>query len=472
MNVSQRSLALLLSVAALMSCEPAAETFDQAQVDADVDALFSEFDSTSPGCAIAVDLNKQIVHLSAYGIGDFEQKVLLSTQSVFYAASVSKQVVAMAAVLLDREGKIDLDADIHQYIPEFQDYGTKLTVRQILHHVSGIRDYFNLFALGGRLEGLVVKEDNVMALLARQKALNFTPGEQWAYSNSAYFLISQVVKRVTGEDLDVYAQEEIFEPLGMNNSRFQHNHLRPIPGKAHGYSKQKNGEWFIADSLLDVVGSGGMYTTVEDLIKWDRNFYDNQLGTGQDIVDEMQTSGILNDGEPTQYGLALNLRPYKGLARVSHGGSLTGYRAILQRFPDQKFSVALLCNSSAVNSQSLANKVTDIYLSSHYEDWEEEATDTEETIAYTAPAELNLGQYRGNYYSDEVENTIAIILSEDGDGILFPMYDNETWKLSEDDVFKHPDALLFVEFGRGANGLIDRFTYNGTRVMGVTFDKQ
>ncbi len=272
--------------------------------------------------------------------------------------------------------------------------------------------------------------------------------------------------------MDDYAQENIFKPLGMTSTRFQHNHLRPIKGKAHGHSKQENGEWLIADSLLDVVGSGGMYTTVEDLIKWDRNFYDNILGSGQDMIEEMQTSGILNNGEPTQYGLALGLRPYKGLTRVSHGGALTGYRAMLQRVPDQKFTVALLCNSSEVNSQALTNKVTDIYLSSLYEEETEEDTAPEVKEEYIALEGFDISQYGGDFYSDEVDNTISVEFSEDGTGLLFPTFGEDVWILSSEDTFKHPLAPMFLRFGRDEDENIVNFTYDGTRVMGVIFIKQ
>ncbi|MGY8986693.1 MAG: serine hydrolase domain-containing protein [Sphingomonadales bacterium] len=437
-----------------------------------VDSLFSEFTNETPGCAVAVDLDGKIIHSAAYGMGDFEQNIVLTPKSVFYAASVSKQVVAMVALLLNREGKIDLDTDIHTYIPEFQDYGTPLTVRHILYHISGIRDYFNLFRLGGRLDGMVITENKIMDLLAKQRALNFTPGEKWAYSNSAYFLISQVVKRVTGENMDDYAQTNIFVPLEMKNTRFQHNHLRPIRGKAHGHEKQANGEWLIADSLLDVVGSGGMYTTVEDLIKWDRNFYDNVLGTGQDMIDEMQTSGILNNGEPTEYGLALNLKPYKGLKRINHGGSLTGYRAMLQRFPDQKLSVALLCNSSEVNSGGLANSISDVYLSDLYQEEKIKVVEKAKTAAFVAPDGFDLSQYGGDYYNDEVENTIKVQLSEDGSGILSTAMDDSVWTLNKMDEFKHPLAPMFINYNRSKNGEVISLTYNGTRVMGLTFVKQ
>lgn len=447
-----------------------------------VDALFAPFNNEqSPGCAVAVDRDFKIIHKAAYGMGDFEQGVPLTPQSVFYAASVSKQVVAMAALLLAREDKIDLDEDIHTYIPEFQDYGTPMTVRQILQHISGIRDFFNLFMLAGTLDGMVITEDKIMTMLTRQKALNFTPGDKWAYSNSAYFLISQIVKRVDGRNLNDYAQEKIFKPLGMGNTRFQHNHLRPIKNKAHGHVKQDNGEWFIADSLLDVVGSGGMYTTVEDLITWDRNFYDNKIGTGQDMVDEMQTSGILNNGEKTDYGLALSLKPYKGLKRVSHGGSLSGYKAFLQRFPDQHFSVALLCNIGGLNPQKIANEISDIYLADAFKSDEVTASvgagsiDEDATPQNSFDASgMDMRAFVGRYFNDEVNNSIAITLSDDRKGIKISVAPNFVFEPISHTQFqlKGTNSPFTLDFARDSDGAVTAVTYNGSRVMGVTFTRQ
>jgi CubicO group peptidase (beta-lactamase class C family) len=469
-----QSVAIIALMGVVSACdqkpnEPSKDANQQA-----VDAVFAEYNTdTSPGCAVAIDQDGKIAYQAASGMGDFEQGVALTPDSVFYSASVSKQVVAMVALLLEQDGLIDLDADIHTYIPEFKDYGSEMTVRNILHHTSGIRDYFNLFDLAGRLEGMVITEEKIMTMLARQQNLNFTPGDRWAYSNSAYFLISQVTKRVSGKSLDEYAQERIFGPLGMTNSRFQHNHLRPIPNKAHGHAKQENGEWFIANSLLDVVGSGGMYSTVGDWIKWDRNFYNNVLvfdpTLGKAMIDEMQTTAILNNGEPTQYGLALSLRPYRGLKRVSHGGSLSGYRAFLQRYPDQKFTVALLCNNGSVNSQKLAHAVSDIYLAGAYTEAAPEAAEKEENEPYHLPEGVTAGDFTGDFYNDEVQNTLSVIIKGDGISIKGLFGEPELLAIG-DDVFGF--RRMELVFDRDDKGNIAGFTYNGPRVMRLRFQKK
>lgn len=439
-----------------------------------IDTIFADYNGATPGCAVAVDYRGEIIHSQGYGMADLEQGIAFSPDSAVYAGSVSKQVVAMAAMILDRQGKIDLDATVRTYLPELPPYADTITVRQILHHTSGIRDYFNLFFLAGQPFGAVITEDDILALLAQQRGLNFEPGERWAYSNSAYFLISQIVKAVEGRDLDDFAQEHIFGPLGMSRSHFQHNHRRLIQGKAHGYAPQDDGSYLTDDSTLDVVGSGGMYTTVEDLIRWDRNFYDSQLGTGQDIVDEMQTTGYLNSGEPTDYGFALGLRTYRGLKLVSHGGALAGYRAVLSRFPDQQFSVAILCNSSAATPGVYSVQISDIFMSEFYTEELEDAdgADASGDERADAPASIDLSPYLGSYYSDEVDNTLTITLGEDGlqiGGVELPDGFALAFDLSGGDKFADPNFGVELAFDRDDDGQIAGFTYNGPRVAALRF---
>ena len=410
--------------------------------------------------------------MDGYGMADLEQAIPISPQSVFYTASVSKQVVAMSAMLLDHEDRIDLDENVGAYLPSLPDYADQITVRQLLHHTSGIRDYFVLLRLAGRFDDVSITEDMIMEILAQQRGLNFKPGTRYAYSNSAYFLISQIVNEVEGRNLDAYSQEKIFGPLGMKNSRFQHDHRDFIKGKAHGYKPNLDGSFHVADAMLDVVGSGGMYSSVYDLILWDRNFYDNQLGGGQGLVDEMQAAGVLNSGDRTDYGLGLKLKPYRGLKQISHSGSLEGYRARLQRFPEQKFTVALLCNSSEINPTKLANQITDIYLSGEFA---EKIAPTKagrvklyEIDSLFSPA--GLASYAGRYHSDEVGNTIEIKVS--GTGLrmigMDGLQDNFLGKTGED-TFRHSKKRFELVFELGEEEAAQTFTFNAPRVSGVKF---
>ncbi|MGD9265521.1 MAG: serine hydrolase domain-containing protein, partial [Lysobacterales bacterium] len=319
-----------------------------------VNVLFSDYNSGTPGCAVAVDRNGDFLHLAGYGMADLEQGTPITPETVFYAASVSKQVVAMAALILEQQGTIGFDVPVRNYLPQLPAYAERITTAQLLLHVSGIRDFFRLFSLAGKPDDHVVSEDGIMQILAMQKGLGFEPGERWAYSNSAYFLISQIVKETDGRNLNEFAQDTIFKPLGMHSSRFQHNHRHLIPRKAHGYELSAGSQYLLSDSTLDVVGSGGMYTTVLDLVKWSRNLQKNALFGGPAVVERMETSGVLNSGEATNYGFGVRLEPYRGLKVRSHSGSLSGYRAHLMRFPEQDFIIALLCNDGAANAPAIA----------------------------------------------------------------------------------------------------------------------
>jgi len=440
-----------------------------------VDRVFAQFGEDAPGCAVAVDYRGAVVHMDGYGMADLEQGIPIRPHSVFYSGSISKQVVAMAAMLLEHDGAIDLDAAVRTYLPSLPGYGDQISVRQLLHHTSGIRDYFVLFRLAGRFSGAVITEDMINQILGQQRGLNFTPGEQYAYSNSAYFLVSQIVNVVDGRNLDGFAQARIFGPLQMTNSHFQHDHRRLIVNKAHGYSPQSDGAYLLDDSMLDVVGSGGMYTSVHDLILWDRNFQDNTLGGGQDLVDEMQTSGVLNSGAPTGYGLGLKLASYRGLQQVSHGGALAGYRARLARFPEQHFTVAVLCNSSAAKPAELANLVTEIYLGDLLADDEDLASDrqTDSQNKQLTVDAAELAVFGGSYYSGEVDNTLVVEMVEGGLAINgIDALRSNLVVFSETDIFHHSGIGFDLVFERGGDQAITALVYNGPRVSGLRFVKQ
>ena len=440
----------------------------------EVDALFSQYGKDTPGCAVAVDHLGKFVHMDGYGMADLETGTPITPQSVFYTASVSKQVVAMAALLLESEGTIDLDAPVRMYLPSLPAYADQITARQLLHHTSGIRDYFVLFRLAGRFDGEVITEDKIMDILALQRGLNFEPGARYAYSNSAYFLISQIVSMAKGENLNAYAQAHIFTPLGMKDTLFQHDHLNPITGKAQGYKPNPDGSYRRANAMLDVVGSGGMYSTVYDLILWQRNFLNNELGGGQYLVADMRTSATLNDGTRTDYGLGIRSTQYRGLTRQSHNGSLQGYRATLQHYIYKNFTVAVLCNSSASNPTKLANQITDIYLKGDLgpKAQPNSKNNLEDTAPQFALTQTELASYAGRYYSGEVDNTLILEIADKGLRItgMDGLEDNFLTPTGTD-TFYHLKNKFTLVFEHGQT-TVTAFTFNAPRVSGIRFEKQ
>jgi CubicO group peptidase (beta-lactamase class C family) len=327
-----------------------------------VDAVFQEYDrSDSPGCALGVFRDGKIVYARGYGMANLELGVANSAQTVFDIGSTSKQFTAFSIHLLARDGKLTLDDDIRKWLPEIPSYGKTVTIRHLLHHTSGLRDYIVMMELQGvQTEDLTTEQDS-LDILSKQKAPNFAPGEEHLYSNTGYFLLGVIVKRAAGKSLRDFAADRIFEPLGMRHTQFNDSHTRLIPGRATGYSKAEAGGFGIDMSDWEQVGDGSVLTTVEDLQRWDQNFYEPRVGDAK-LLQAMQEVGVLNSGKRLEYASALILSSYRGLPTVSHGGAWAGYRAQLLRFPEQHFSVACLCNLGNANPSRLAYRVSEVYL--------------------------------------------------------------------------------------------------------------
>ena len=328
-----------------------------------VDQIFSPYDKPdSPGCALGVIRDGNFVYRKAYGMGSLELGVPLTTASVFYLASVSKQFTAASVVLAAEQGFLSLDDNIRKYIPKIPDYGHPINLRQMLHHTSGFRDFETLLYLSGRQPGDLNSRQEMIALIAHQKALNNVPGDAWLYSNTNYFLLGEVVRQATKKSLAEFAAANIFQPLGMVHTRYYDDHTAVLAGRVAAYDPGPNGDFLVDWSTsFDLVGAGGLMSSIDDLLFWDRNFYDNKLGKGT-LVNELQTRGVLNNGKQIGYALGLELSTYRGLPVVSHGGALFGYRTQILRFPQQRFTVACLCNLSSSDTNKLARQVADLYL--------------------------------------------------------------------------------------------------------------
>ena len=328
-----------------------------------VDGLFAQWDKPdSPGCALGVIKDGSFIYKRGYGMANLDYNIPISPDTSFYIASTSKQFTAASIALLAREGKISLDDDVRKYLPEIPQYQSPITIRHLVYHTSGIRDYLDLTGLAGRHTEDVNTDDDFIKFIARQKNLNFKPGERYLYSNSGYFLLSQIVKRASGKSLRAFTDENVFKPLGMVNTRFHDDRSEIIKNRATGYFPRKGGGFSVLVTNFDGVGDGGLFTSVEDLLLWNQNFYNNKLAGGADLINNLFTTGTLNNGEKTDYAFALMTGDYKGLKMISHGGSFNGFRAEMLRFPEQKFSVICLCNLGSVDATGLATKVADIFL--------------------------------------------------------------------------------------------------------------
>ncbi len=353
--------AVIFSLAVALLVGPPAFSADTRQ--RKVDRIFAAYNRpNSPGCAVGVIQDGHFVYRKGYGMGSLELGVPLSAESVFYLASVSKQFTAASVVLAAEQGFLSLDDDVRKYVPELPDYGHVITLRQMLHHTSGFRDFETLMFLSGRDLADLHSKQEMLDIIARQKGLNNIPGDEWIYSNTNYFLLAEVVKRATKKSLAEFAAENIFQPLGMVHTRFYDDHTLVMPGRVAAYDPGSDGKFQENWSTnFDTVGPGGLMSSVDDMLLWDKNFDKNQLGKGT-LLKEMQTRGVLNSGNETEYGFGLELSTYRGLPTVGHDGALFGYRTGILRFPEQHFTVVCLCNLSSADPSNLVRKVADLYL--------------------------------------------------------------------------------------------------------------
>jgi CubicO group peptidase (beta-lactamase class C family) len=331
---------------------------------AEVDKLFAPWDKpNSPGCLVGIIKDGAIVYKRGYGMANLDYDIPISPKSVFPIASLSKQFTAACVALMSDDGAISLDDDIRRHLPEMPDYGRPIKVRHLIYHTSGIRDYGNeLLPLTGRRDG-ALSDGDVLGLLARQKGLHFPAGEAYRYSNSGYFLLGMIVKRVTGKSLRDYARERIFKPLGMGNTYFHDDPTQVLKNRVVGYSSAGGGAFQMrpADNGF---GDGGVMTTLKDLFLWDLASYEGGLGKAG-FFDRLLTPGKLNSGVPTGYAFGLNLGEYRGLETVWHTGAFPGFRTAYVRFPGRRFSVIILANLGGprgLDANQLAYRVADIYL--------------------------------------------------------------------------------------------------------------
>jgi len=333
-------------------------------VKAQVDKVFEEWDkSDSPGCALGVYRDGQIIYKHGYGIANLSDDVPITPATVFHVASMSKQFTAASIALLAQQGKLSLDDDVRKYIPDLPDFGERITIRHPVHHTSGLRDQWSLLGLAGWRYSLdLITDDDVMSVMTRQKDLNFKPGEKHVYCNTGYTLMGLIVKRVSGMSLREFTTKNIFEPLGMTHTHFRDDHAEIVKHNALGYGQEdKNKPFRLSVTNFDTVGATSLHTTVEDLQLWDENFYHPRLG-GPAFLQQMLERGKLNNGEQLDYAFGLVVGRYKSLSTVDHAGGDAGYRSDMTRFPEQHFSAAVLCNAANTNPPALVRQVADIFL--------------------------------------------------------------------------------------------------------------
>jgi len=360
-------LPVALMAAPSFAADGAVQSLDPS-LEAKVDALFSMWNSLdTPGAAVAVIKDGMVVYRKGFGCAQLEYGIPITPSTVFHVASVSKQFTAMAITMLEAQGKLSAEDDIRKYLPELADFGKTITIRHLLNHTSGLRDQWDLMVLSGWRMDDVITQAQIMDRLKRQKELNFPPGEQYLYCNSGYTLLAEIVGRVSGRPFTEWTRENIFRPLGMTSTHFHLDHQEIVKNRAYSYDEGDPAKKEFKNSVLNYanVGATSLFTTVEDMAGWLRNFEEKKVG-GAAVLEKMLTKGVLNRGTEISYARGIDVGAYRGLKTIGHSGGDAGFRSHVMYFLEEKFGVVVFSNFASLNPGALARRIADIYLAPRF----------------------------------------------------------------------------------------------------------
>jgi len=463
-----------LVLVTMLSVVRAAEAQSPTGLSRWVDSIFAPYGrKNAPGCAAGVVQGGSLIYSRGFGEAVLMTHVKNTPTTAFYVASLSKQFTALSVLLLQQDGKLSVDDDIRRWVPEVPKLG-HITLLQLLQHTSGLRDYYGLLGINGWRPNELLTEREFLDLVSRQRALNFAPGTEFLYSNTGYALLAIVVERASGKSLRDFAAERIFKPLGMRNTQFRDDHTQQVENEAIGYVPQDGG-YAVSIPQLDVVGDGGVFSTIEDLARWDANFDTGVVG-GRDGMNRLQQTATLPDGRSTGYALGLSVGNFAGSRVVSHSGAYGGYRATYLRFPEEHLSVITLCNVSVMSSQ-LAERVASLYLGGRVGDGVDPFPSSLPWLVPAAPDPLKEIQdpdeqvwLEGKYFSAELgleivvrsENSRLILRRGGAPDLVFTRQAR--------DVFTSPDQVtLSVE--RDASGTVAAVLLSTSRARNLRFVK-
>ena len=461
-----------------------------------VDAVFADLHGDRPGAAVGVLFEGEIVHRAGYGLANLDHGVPITPATVFDIASISKQFGAMAALLLEAEGGLDLDADVREYVPELPDFGATITPRHLIHHTSGIRDWPHTMALAGVEFTDVISFEKILRMLHNQQAINFPPGSEYAYSNTGYNLLARVIEVRSGMTFREYTHSRIFAPLGMTRTHFSDDYTEVVRGRAESYAPAPPAPadtTTMSDSAppafrrqpdqLTALASSSLHTSIDDFILWMRNYETAEVG-GRAILETMRRHGILTGGDTISYAHGLSVGAYRGLPTFGHGGSWVGFRTNFTRFPGQNLSIAVFCNVSDCDPAGRARQVAEVYLGELMEPVPEPNETAEQRPAAEPdvpesrperprPTTAQLQEYTGTYRSPELDSSYKLALDADG-RLVATHWRNAPTILTPagPDTFTG-DQWFFprVRFVRGDAGRITAFTVTGGRVRDLIFER-
>jgi CubicO group peptidase (beta-lactamase class C family) len=442
------------------------------------DSLLARWDRPdAPGFALGIVRDGRLVHARGYGLANLEFGVPVTPRTPFHVASVSKQFTAFAVQLLAAEGKLSVEDEVRRWVPELHDFGPRIAIRHLLHHTSGIRDQWTLLTLAGwRMED-VITQDDIFRLVFRQRELNFEPGTEYLYSNSGYSLLGLIVERVSGRTLREFLDERVFRPLEMRDTHVHDDHRMLVPGRAYSYAQAGNG---YRHSVLSYANSGAtsLFTTVEDLARWDANLETGRVG-GPAVLRAMLDTVPLTSGQRNGYASGLIHGRYRGLATVEHGGSDAGFRSVFLRFPSERFTVILLGNLASLNPGQVARQVANVWLADAFPEPAPPAGPPQAggaggggagglpALSATVPAAAS---YAGRYWSEELATMYEVVARGDTLVVRHPRTEL-ILRPRPDGSFGAGPPLGTVRFERDGDGAAARLFVDTGRARAVRFER-
>jgi len=326
---------------------------------------------SSPGLSVIVLKNGATVFLGTYGLANLETRTAIAPNTDFRLASFTKQFTAMCIMLLVHDGKLSYDDRLTKIFPDFPAYGNAITVRMLLTHTSGLKDYEEIYSaqFPGADDRKIpqINDVQILAMMKQQTSTDFPPGSRWRYSNTGYAMLAMVVEKLSGKSFGTFLCERIFVPLGMKNTVAYEKGKNEAPNRAFGYTN-KDSRWIEADqsSTSAVLGDGGIYSNVEDLAKWDRALREHALLSAAEMQAAFTPVRVpggaqTEEGSPTEYGFGWFVDPYYGRKRTWHSGTTTGFRTFIDRFTDEGLTIIILCNRDDLQPGKLADRVAELY---------------------------------------------------------------------------------------------------------------
>lgn len=326
-----------------------------------IDNIFSSWNNSTPGGSILVARGEKIIYHKAFGLADLEHNVPNTIETVFESGSVAKQFVAASVLLLASEGKLSMKDAVRKYIPELPEYEATITIRHLMNHTSGIKDWGSLFSVTGWPRATrVYTQELALDIICKQTTLNFTPGAEYSYSNSNYVLLTFIVERISKQTISDFTRARFYEPLQMINTKWRYNFKEVIKGRAIAYAKYQN-NWYQDMPFENVHGPGGMLTTTSDLFKWNQLLVKKNIGNDVFASSRIQ-HGVLNNGKEIIYSGGVSVGIFNGIQEVSHSGATAGYRAWLAYYPEKKLSVVILSNDGSFGPVGAGRQVAGIFI--------------------------------------------------------------------------------------------------------------